>query len=284
MRGVGRSSAAITVVNALPTGVGCALGIQRYVLASVDLGPAGAESLTCDPLTSDTPLVRAAVQAALRQFDVGRPQRIALHLRSDVPMAKGLKSSSAVATAVLGGVARALGASPDPIAVARLAAEVSRAVGLSATGAFDDALAGLRGGFVLTDNRRDSVISEARAPDDWTAVVYLPPGVHAPSPEWRSRFETKAVDGESVAELARAGRFPEAMRRNSDLVESVMGYDYATLRARMHAAGAVAAGVSGLGPALAALVPRERQHEVVASLPTAVGEHFTAELAPGGPT
>ncbi|MCI4342641.1 MAG: shikimate kinase [Thermoplasmata archaeon] len=282
MRGVGRSTSAVTIVNALTTGVGCAIGIQRFVTASVDLEVAASPSLDCTPPGSDSALVRAAVDAALGRFGRGQRFHASLDLRSDVPVAKGLKSSSAVASAITIAVARALKASPTPLEVARRTAEVTRGVGLSATGALDDALAGLRSGFVLTDNRNSTLIAEQRAPSSWTTVVYLPPGVHAPSPDWKSRFEAVADQGRPIVDAARAHRYPEAMERNSVLVESVMGYDYTELRTRMRAAGAVAVGVSGLGPALAALVPRDRVAAVAASLPTDVGEHFTAELTTDG--
>ncbi len=65
MRGVGRSTSAVTIVNALTTGVGCAIGIQRFVTASVDLEVAASPSLDCTPPGSDSALVRAAVDAAL---------------------------------------------------------------------------------------------------------------------------------------------------------------------------------------------------------------------------
>jgi len=282
MRGVGQSTSAVTIVNALPTGVGCAVGIQRFVLASVDLEVAARAKLECAPHESNTPLIRAAVDAALEHFGRGQRFRTSLELRSDVPVAKGLKSSSAVASAITLAVARALEVTPTHLEVARLAADVTRTVGLSATGAFDDALAGLQPGFLLTDNRTSTVIAEHPTPSSWTTVVYLPPGVHTPSPHWKSRFEAVAEQGRAIVDAARAHQYPEAMERNSALVESVMGYDFAQLRTRMKSAGAVAVGVSGLGPALAALVPRDREAAVVASLPVGVGEHFTAEFAMDG--
>jgi shikimate kinase len=284
VRGLGRSSGAVTVVNALPTGVGCAIGIQRYVTASVDLERSDRSSLKCDPSESSTPLVRAAVATGLEKFGEAVPFRATIRLRSELPVAKGLKSSSAVATSILLSVAGAFRAAPTSSDLAQLAADVNRAVGLSATGAFDDALAGLRSGFVLTDNRRDCLLAVTPAPAAWTAVVYLPPGVHPPSPQWKSRFEVAAEEGQRIVESARAGDFAAAMRRNSDLVESVMGYDFRRLRERMQASGAVAVGVSGLGPALVALVPHDRSSEVLAALPTDVGERFISGLTAEGET
>jgi shikimate kinase len=278
MRGVSRSSAALTVVNALPTGVGCAIGIARFVTVTAELEPGNPETVQCTPEDAGTPLVRASVLAALARVDPTRRLHAVLDLRSEIPVAKGLKSSSAVSTATILAVTRAAGRELTSLAVAQLAAKVGRSVGVSATGALDDALAGLRPGFVVTDNRRDTLLAEGAPDPSWAAVVYLPPGQHPPAPSLRTQFETAAVEGLEAVHAALAGRYPEAMRCNTLLVERLMGYRYAELRERIEKAGAVGVGVSGLGPALAALVPRDRQEAVLSCLPSDSGERFTADL------
>jgi shikimate kinase len=278
MRGVSRTSAALTVVNALPTGVGCAIGLERFVTASVDLERGRPDTIDCTPPEAGTPLVLASVRAAWTRFGHGEVQRTALDLRSDIPVAKGLKSSSAVSTATIRAVARAVGENPSALSVAQLAAEVGRSVGLSATGALDDALAGLRAGFIITDNRTDSLISTGVPERDWAAVVYIPPGRHPLAPSLREKFEGAAPEGVRIVEEARAGRYLQAMRLNTELVERLMGYEYAGLRERVLAAGALAVGVSGLGPALVALVPFDRQADVLSCLPSDSGDRFSVSL------
>ena len=78
-----------------------------------------------------------------------------IEIVSDIPVAMGLKSSSAVSSAGLLAVARASGATRPPLEIAKLSAQVSRETGVSATGAFDDALAGLASGVVVTNNYTD---------------------------------------------------------------------------------------------------------------------------------
>ncbi len=225
MRGVSRSSAALTVVNALPTGTGCAIGFGRFVTATADLEPDRTATLECTPAESATPLVRASVAAALARYGHGAAVHTTLLLQSEIPVARGLKSSSAVSTATIRAVGRALGDEPNPLAVARIAAEVGRSVGVSASGALDDALASLRPGFVITDNRTDTVIGEGRADPAWSAVVYLPHGQHPPSPSLRGRFEAEAPAGHLAVSDVLAGRFLNAMEKNTELVERVMGYE-----------------------------------------------------------
>src|SRR4029077_12491491 len=97
---------------------------------------------------------------------------------SAIPPARGLKSSSAVGVAVAQAVASAYGRSPAAETCAAASAEVSRAIGLSATGAFDDALAAAEGGVVLTENTSRTVRARATLDTDWSVVLWIPAGEH----------------------------------------------------------------------------------------------------------
>ena len=275
MRGVGRSSAAISIVNALPTGIGCAHGVRLYAAATVELQPTASIQIEVEPEASRTPIVVRSLEATLRRLQPEAGFFARLHLDSEIPVAKGLKSSSAVATATIRAVADALETDLDSIEIARMAAEVGREVGVSATGAFDDALAGLVPGFVVTDNRTWELLRHEPADPDWTAVVHVPSGTHPASPSVRDLFQRWAPEAESAVRSARRGAWAEAMQQNTLLVERVMGYDYRDVRDRLQRAGAAASGVSGLGPALVSLVPRARTQAVLDTLPP---ERFVVPL------
>jgi shikimate kinase len=271
--GTARATAAITIVNALPTGVGCALGIDLAVDARVSLRSEapGREPLLSFSRGAGTPVVREALRLALDRYAPGGPWSAALELRSEIPPARGLKSSSAVATAVARATARAAGADPDDVELARLAAGAGRTAGVSATGAMDDALASLRPGFCLTDNRTEQLIRSETADGTWQVALLIPAQRHAPSPQWRVAFEAHAAEGRAAAEAAQAGDWWSAMRLNTELVERTMGYDYAAIRRDAERAGALGVGVAGLGPTLAAVAPPARAHEVLGALPGALG-------------
>lgn len=286
MHGVGRAGGAITVVNALPTGIGAAVGISMFAEAEVDVRPRS--PIHPHPLevsrTARTPLVEATVQHALRTFGAPGEWSVDLRLRSEIPPARGLKSSSAVASAIALAIARAFGAEPAPLETAQLSAEVSRSAGVSATGAFDDALAGLSSGFVLTDNTRDTVLKTGRTDPEWVVALLVPPARHAPSPEWKTRFEARADEGNAAVDAARRGDWWVAMDLNSRLVEETMRYSYLRLREQLRRDGALGAGVSGLGPALAAVGTRAVAERMQATLSQHPGERTTIGLLPpGGP-
>ncbi|MGA7922712.1 MAG: shikimate kinase, partial [Thermoplasmata archaeon] len=229
---------------------------------------------------SDSPLVRASLRAGLQAFASDGSWEANLRLDSAIPLGRGLKSSSAVSSAILLAVAQASSSSPSLESVARLSADVSQKIGLSATGAFDDAMASVEGGLVVTENLGRTVIHRGEIGPGLVAVLHIPTASHRPSSEFRKAFRSELASAQGAVESARAGRFFEAMARNTEVIERVLGYDYRSLRERLRHHGAVATGVSGMGPTLAALVPQERAEGVLAQLPKDHAEGRVVPLVP----
>jgi shikimate kinase len=283
MHGVARAGAAVTIVNGLPTGVGCALGIDLFteVEATLEPGPdgrsRGLRNLTIVEGTP-TPLVDAAVRESLDRWGGSTGWDVELRMRTEIPIARGLKSSSAVANAVALAIARALGKRPDLLDIAGVAAMVGRRSGTSATGALDDALSSLRPGFVVTDNLRDQLLRTGTVDSDVVAGLWIPATTHAPSPNWLETFRAEASEGQLAVNAALAGDWWAAMERNSRLVERIMGYSYGELRSRASVEGALGSGVSGLGPTFAALGTQATVERTLEALPALGGERRVVRL------
>lgn len=269
MRGVASARAAISVVNALPLGVGAAAGVEwpARVTAEVTGAVPRDGRISIEPPTSRTRLVRAVARASRERFAPAVRGELRLRVRSTIPPARGLKSSTAVGGAVALATARACGQEPSPHHVAALTAEVGRATGLSATGAFDDALAGLVPGLVVTDNRSDTELKRFTFEPDLAVALWIPGRRHPSPPRVEARFRRAATLARRAVDAALVGEWERAMLANSALVEQAMGYRYAGLHAAVRRAGAVASGVSGLGPAFAAVAPTRRLATVVRALP-----------------
>jgi shikimate kinase len=269
VRGLGEARAAVSLVNALPLGIGAAVGIEWpvRVTARLERPPRTASRTAVDPPRSATPVVRAAASAARDRFGPGAAGRLRLVVRSTIPVGRGLKSSSAVSSAVALATSRAFGGEPSPEEIARLSAEVGRSTGVSATGAFDDALAGLVAGGVVTDNRTDTELRRLRLPADLGVALWVPGRRHPSAPSLQARFRKDLALSRRAADAVLAGDWITAMEANTRLVEKAMGYRYAGLREAVHRAGATAAGVTGLGPAFAALAPHRHLDRVLRALP-----------------
>ncbi|HYA69858.1 MAG TPA: shikimate kinase [Thermoplasmata archaeon] len=269
MKGIARTFGAITITNALSAGIGCATGVELPVRAEVSITVDGSKDppKIDVPSKDSSPVVEGSLRAALARYHPTPGTVARLSLRSEIPVARGLKSSSAVSTAVVLAVARAAGEQPSALEIGRQAAEVARRIGISATGAFDDALAGLEPGFIVTDNRRDEVLRRTSVDPDWGVVLYIPTHDHPPSPSVVRQFAQERPSGELAARAAMDGDWVRAMTVNTELVERTMRYSYQELRQRLQSRGAIASGVSGLGPALATIAPIALLPELVEILP-----------------
>jgi shikimate kinase len=274
MRGVGRASGAITFVNALHCGQGCAAAIDLGCEVAVELErtlPGELPRTVIDP-GSDTPLVRAALAHGLRATAPTEKFDVRLSVRSAIPWARGLKSSSAVTVAVLEAVSRAYGTLPEPAFLARTSAELSRSLGISATGAFDDALAAIGGGVVLTDNANFEVLATGAAGSEWEVAIWFPPEEHAASSSLAGRFQGNVREGQLAMAEAMTGDYLAAMLRNTRLVEKALRYGYGPMRVELLRQGALGAGVCGMGPAIAAVAPGDRLVRVSEAFPQSRGE------------
>lgn len=225
-----------TVINAIATGIGAAFPIALRVEAEACEAPE--DRLETYAQVDLAPMYRALREARAR---LGLPPA-RVRFAGDLPTAGGLKSSSAALNAMLTALARLHGLDLEPLAVARLNAEISRAVGISVTGAFDDAVASLLARSHLTDNLRLEVIRPLDV-SGW-AVVLIPPAEKRRHLLDAMRAVAPAV--RAAVELAREGRWREAMAINAVAYGYALGYPpEPTLEAM--AAGAVG-GLSGTGP------------------------------------
>jgi shikimate kinase len=286
VKGRGRGASAISFLNGLFTGDGSAAGIELFAYAEVelrpDLAPPGAAGFAADRPS----LVDATAVAALRAWSTER-WAATITVRSDVPAGCGLKSSSAVSSAVEHAILDALRVKVPPVDVARLWARTALAGGFSATGAFDDALASVLPGIHVTSNPEMRSLHQAPVPGGLEVVLWVPGQRHLPSPAYRTRFAAARPDAAEARAAAARGDWQRAMALNSALVERTMGYDYAALREGVASAGAVAAGVSGMGPAFAAITPPDRLGAVLRAFPPGKGEviltRFLARPTGGAP-
>src|SRR5207245_9558777 len=118
---------------------------------------------------------KLAVSAARRVLErSGSGRGLAISVDSEIPISRGLKSSSAVANAVVLASARALAAELEPLEMIRIGVDAAVDAGVTLTGAFDDACASFFGGIVLTDNHARRILKRDRFSEDVVAVVHIP--------------------------------------------------------------------------------------------------------------
>jgi len=240
-----------TIVNAIATGKGVAFGLALRASATAEAKPETFGVRIDVPHGVDSSLALSAARMTLRETDV--EVGLAISVDSGIPISRGLKSSSAVANAVVLASARAIGVELEPLEMVRIGVNAAIDAGVTLTGAFDDACASFFGGIVSTDNRSYRILGRDRFPEDLVAVVQVPDRMIPKASLKGVDFASIRPQVEAAFRLALRGDYFRAMEANSAAYAPLLGVDE-TPAVRARKAGAIAAGISGTGPAIVALV------------------------------
>ena len=165
---------AISIVNAIATGKGSALGISPKVTAEIELKP-GNGNIKYNSKPSDL-FIKNIVKHSL-DTKLLKQNDISISLSSEIPIGFGLKSSSAVSSVISLACFSIMNDEIDDMKVLKASIMASRESNVTITGALDDAAACYFGGFVLTNNLEDQLIRRMPAPNDLSVLVLLPHNV-----------------------------------------------------------------------------------------------------------
>jgi shikimate kinase len=273
--GVAASKGAATIVNAIACGKGAAFGISLEVDARVELG-AGDGPVDLDGPKEGERLIEGCVRAAASAAGAG-PVNGKVSVRSEIPISKGLKSSSSVSNVVVLAALRALGKDMSDESLISVAIDESMRAGVTVTGAFDDAAACHFGGLVVTDNTSRTILGRDTLPPNLVVLVHVPEARISKTSIDKGRFIEHRSEFETALTLALEQKYPEAMAVNSKATAEALGIsDDAPAAARE--AGAFAAGITGTGPASVALCEGDRVEGVEMALSAFEGRVIRAAL------
>lgn len=247
MKGYATVNGAATILNAIANWKGSAFGIDLKTSAEVELNTSGC--IKGDVPGVDTRLIERAVELVLKRF--GYNYGGVVRTWSEIPIASGLKSSSAAANAAVLATLNALDEDMDLIDAALVGVAAARDTGVTITGALDDALASILGGVVVTDNREMALLKRDELESD---VLLLVPN--------RKLFskDTDVKRSRLIAPLAELS-FDLAMKRDYGRAMTLNGFIYCgalglTVEPMLMAleAGAWGVSLSGTGPSYASLI------------------------------
>jgi len=267
---------AATIVNAIATGKGAAFGITLEVDAIVDL-ERGKDDIVLRGSDEGNDLISGCVRAVARKALGNSDVSGEVHIQSDIPISRGLKSSSAVSNAVVLATARALGANLTDTDLILTGIEESMRAGVTITGAFDDASACFFGGAVVTDNKRFTVLHRGTMDQDLEIILHVPDRRISKASVKGLDFSSISKDVEKAFKLALSGEYLKAIEVNSRAYAKVLDVseDIAHI-ARKN--GALAAGISGTGPATAIICDRAEVGVVLKALQKEEGSLLRAHI------
>jgi shikimate kinase len=253
------SHGAATIINAIATGKGAAVGVDLWTKASVALtDKAGQVDVTIRSDSSENPaLAQKTVERILNYFGVEQDFGAKVETTSNIPVARGLKSSSAAANSVALATTAALERSLDDVTVVKLGVDAALDAKVTVTGAFDDACASYFGGIVVTDNMKRIIVKRFELTEAFAVLFYVPPKKTYTVTSDVKRMKSMASAVKVAYKEALDGDYLTALTLNGLIYSSALGYDPSPAVDAL-TAGAFAAGLSGTGPAVSAIVPEEK--------------------------
>ena len=248
---------AVTIVNAMATGKGAAVGVGLRTWAKVSLTNKPGK-FVCRNLVepNDDILMRVIVNRVFRECKLLKKYGAIVETRSNIPVAVGLKSSSAASNAIALAALKAANAKIDNYGAVQLGVDSSLEARVTITGAFDDASACFFGGIMITNNLTRQVLKRFIPLAELSAIIYVP----------RAKKYTKDVDVSRLTKIrpmielaiheALRGNYWFALTLNGLAYSDAFGYDSDPIR-RAIFSGALASGLTGKGPAFVAVAAKE---------------------------
>jgi shikimate kinase len=270
---------AATIVNAIALGRGAAFGVDLWTRAEVQLTDEPAvyrAEIVSDPKES-TLLIEKTAARVLQRFGLEKRFGAKLKTLSNIPVAKGLKSSSVAANAVAVATTAAVGKALSDLEIINIGVEAAFDAKVTVTGAFDDACASYFGGIVVTDNMKRELIKQIPLDEDLKVLFHVPIQKSYTINSNVERLKTVKPLVEFAFEKALEGKVWEALTLNGLIYSSASNLN-STIAIDALAAGAVASGLCGKGPAVTAVVPKDKVDSVKAALQKYEGEILETQL------
>lgn len=255
MRGKAVAFGAVSIVNALAGGKGATLGVRLSTEAQVRLDEGrGPWEVTANGKKVDPGLAVESAKKALSALgEAPGEYHGKIETRHTMPIGVGLKSSSSSSVAIPLAVADALGRrSLAQNAVLRCSVDASLSSRCSITGAYDDAASCLLGGINAADNLRVRLVAPTRRVKRLTVLIKVGKEGSRRKLMDIERIRKFGPVADSIFALSLGGRPWAAMSLNGLLYSRLLGYDPAPAVQALEL-GATGAGLSGTGPAVAAV-------------------------------
>ena len=242
---------AVSLVNAIATGSGAAVGIDTFVKTTLEVKEGTGIYITSDNKTISSRLINKVIQNSVPKKQLEKT-RLELDFQSNIPTGYGLKSSSAISTAASMACSKAFQRKFTDKKILKIGVESSIQTKVSLTGAYDDACACYYGGFNVTNNYKKNLVLRRPAPNNLQAIIFLPKS--------RKRGNLKKLKNfkpafEKAWELAKNGDYWNASILNGIATSSILNSN-PELIFKLIEKGAIGATISGNGPSIMAITKK----------------------------
>ena len=237
---------AISIVSAIASGKGAALGITPKVEVIMESIPGSGISIKSDSRSLSSRLITRTIEKIVSKKQLSET-KLNLLLNSEIPTGYGLKSSSAISSAVALAAAKLFKQKIDDSKILLAGVNASLETKVSLTGAYDDACACYYGGFMVTDNYKRKIISSKKAPTNLKVVIFIPKSRKRGNIK---KLKTLNTVFERAWNFAKNEDYWNAMILNGFATSSILNSD-PKLITQLVEKGAIGASISGNGPSVA---------------------------------
>ena len=264
MKKVVRSPGSATIINAIATGFGSAFGIGLDIVCNAKTQ---SHSITCsNDVGADTSLMELCVSNVFDYYGVDADEfGLDIKTTSELPMASGLSSSSALSNAVTAISSKIISEefNLEPLSdfdIINLAIESSLKAKVTITGAFDDATASYFGGVTVTDNgARKLLIKEPM--EELPVLVYMPNFISKSGSSDVNKMKLMSPLVETAFEIAKNKDYFKALNLNGLIYAAALGFDSSIAIEALNA-GALASGLSGTGSSFVAICEEDKIDDI----------------------
>ncbi|MFH0748349.1 MAG: shikimate kinase [Candidatus Bathyarchaeota archaeon] len=255
-----------TIINAIATGKGAAFGVDLWTKARVRLTDkiGDIEGKILSEPSEDTRLIKEVVRSVFEYFKVENEFGAYIETESNIPIAKGLKSSSVAANALVLATSAALGKTLKDTNAINLSIDGALRAKTTITGAFDDTCASFFGNIVVTDNLQRKILRFFNVAEDLAVLFHIPPEKSYTYTSNVNRMKLIAPQVKVAFQEALSGNYWTALTLNGLLYSAALGYDSRPTISALEA-GALASGLSGKGPATVAITKTDVASKIVDS-------------------
>lgn len=248
---------AVSLVNAIANKKGATLGISLTVEAIVETSPGKGIVIQSKNKTLSSRLITATIEKILSKKDLEQ-NKITVTLESEIPTGYGLKSSSAISSAVALACAKIFKPNMTDQQILLAGVDASIETKVSITGAYDDACSCYFGGFNVTDNSKKKIILSQKIPSNLVAIIFVPKNRKRGNVK---NLKTLSSVFENAWKLAKNQNYWEAMIINGLATSTILNSDPSIITELLDK-GALGASVSGNGPAIAAIVKKGNESSI----------------------
>jgi len=265
---------AVSLVNAIANQKGATLGISLKVEATVETSPGKGISIQSENKSLSSRLINKTVEKIVSKKDLEQ-NKISITLDSEIPTGYGLKSSSAISSAIALACAKIFSPKLTDQQILLAGVDASIESKVSITGAYDDACSCYYGGFNVTDNAKKKRIRFEKCPTNLIAVIFIPRN--------RKRGNLKKLKilsstFENAWELSRKANYWDAMIINGLATASILNSDPKIITDLIEK-GALGASVSGNGPSIAAVTKKENEAAIRKVFSTLEGNIIVSKIS-----